>query len=132
MHRVDQTKFVGHVPSENPDDAGNCMQACFASLFELPLDVVPHFASMPLETWWTSLLDWSASQGFALVTTESALTGVYGICTGQSPRGAFKHVVVTRGSDVAHDPHPSRDGILDQQEYWYFVPMDPASARITV
>ena len=43
---------------------GNCMQAAIASLFELPLEKVPHFISLGKD-WWQTYCDFLQEQGYA-------------------------------------------------------------------
>ena len=53
MIPVDQTILY------DPDPAslmGNCFQACVASIFELPLDMVPHFCQE--EDWYLLFTNW--------------------------------------------------------------------------
>lgn len=125
MTPVDQTTFAGFVPDGDAKGAGNCIQAAWASLLNLTLDDVPHFAAMADDEWWTSMLEWLLSRGYCLVLAQSPLAAI-GITSGRSPRGDFKHVVITSGNDLVHDPHPSRDGVIDPDEWWYLVPLDPA------
>lgn len=42
---------------------GNCMQAAFASLFDLPLESVPHFKLMG-DDWFQNLWDFIKAQGY--------------------------------------------------------------------
>lgn len=122
MRPVDQTMF-GHTP---PHDAGNCLQACIASLLELPLDDVPHFVADG-DGWWSALLDWLRCRGFWVAETVDPSPGL-GFAGGKSPRGDWGHAVVTDGPDIAHDPHPSRAGLDGAPtEYRYLVQFDPAS-----
>lgn len=125
MIPVDQTKFVGEVPPGNPQDAGNCFQACVASLLELRLEEVPHFVAM--DAWWDEFQEWLEKLGMRAVSLDHDIPGALGVMSGWSPRGDWLHSVVSRGDRLVHDPHPSRDGIDDKPEgYIYLVALDPA------
>ncbi|MDI1288901.1 MAG: hypothetical protein PSX37_02990 [bacterium] len=125
MIPIDQTKFAAITESDDPNVIGNCLQTCVASLLELPLEDVPHFAAQ--SDWYDAMCYWLADQGFAVVDQRHPIEGVLGICMGKSPRGNFTHVVITNGSDeLAHDPHPSRAGLLTFDRWWYLLPTDPA------
>lgn len=126
MIPVDQTKFVAS-PDADPSEMGNCMQAAVASLLELPLDEVPHFAAATggEDAWWVSLLDFLDSRGFWLARMIEPKADALGLCAGKSPRGDWEHLVVYRGDALAHDPHPSRDGVTEATEFWYLVPYEP-------
>lgn len=117
MTPVDQTLLA------DPENGiiGNCWQAAVASLLDLPLDDVPHFAAEPncdqaFESWllrrrilWVrlGLLDVPADLPCLLV--------------GTSPRG-IAHMVVARGLKMTHDPHPSRDGLSVTRQAWALAP----------
>jgi hypothetical protein len=91
---------------------GNCLQAAVASLFELPLQRVPHFAAY--EDWETRYQAWLRDRGIALdcvAASDYALAGVPLIVTGKSPRGDFNHVVIELDGQLYHDPHPSGAGV---------------------
>lgn len=98
---------------------GNCLQACFASLFELPLEEVPHFVSYSQDEWWGVLEGWLAERNLGVVWGPLdfeagqgwAPLGVDVIVSGKSPRGEFNHVVIFRDWALAHDPHPSGTGL---------------------
>lgn len=123
MKPVDQTLFHGE-----PGQIGNCMQAAVASLLELDLDDVPHFAAIE-HGWWEAFLEFCAARGFAVVICDPAPSSeLLGLAGGPSPRGVL-HMVVARGDEVVHDPHPSRAGLEAIRETWYLVPFDPAAAR---
>ena len=100
------------------DQRGNCLQACFASLFELDLDEVPHFVSYSQEEWWGVLECWLAERNLGTVWQPLnpefggwCPLGVDVIVSGKSPRGEFNHVVLYRDWELSHDPHPSGDGL---------------------
>jgi len=127
MKPVDQTKFV---PDPRSDECGNCMQAAYASILELPLDEVPHFAATPGENgeWFDAVLTWCAARGYAVVQSEEPIPGVLCLMSGKSPRGDFDHLVVGRDRDVLHDPHPSRAGLAgDPVVWWYLLPHEPVA-----
>jgi hypothetical protein len=127
MKPVDQTKFG--MP------AGNCLAACVASVLEMPLADVPAFdgTSRPDDNWWLEFQDWLHARGMFAV--ELKLEGrpsiclpersVYVILTGKSPRGDFAHAVVGRSDGdvfrLAHDPHPSRAGIVGNPTWVMFL-----------
>lgn len=122
MKPVDQNKFgVGQ---------GNCFSACVASLLELPLADVPYF--MGEEDWLPGFAMWLEPRGFYPVIFGLALAeewrpmGLH-ILGGIGPRGA--HAVVARGSEVVHDPHPSREGLTILEDVTILVPLDPARSK---
>lgn len=139
MIPVDQTIFGGDNP--DPFKRGNCMQAAFASLLELPLDVVPHFVAH--DDWRRTTDDWLALHGLWYLPVS--VEDMRGLCwprrvdalllvSGDSPRGPWSHICVGKlalqdgewQAVVVHDPHPSRAGLL-KINYWDFVlPLDPA------
>jgi hypothetical protein len=50
------------------------------------------------------------------------------IITGESPRNsAIDHAVVVYAGEIVHDPHFSRDGLVNHKKYGYFVPLNPVS-----
>lgn len=105
MKPVDQTLFRGE------GEHGNCVPACIASILELPLDQVPHFAASHGTYFMMNMRQWFEDQGMGLGWTQRYIGGVHTIGTGKSPRGDFQHSVVYFGRKVVHDPHPSRAGL---------------------
>ena len=114
MIPVDQTTF-GH-------PGGNCFSACVASLLELDIFEVPYFMDegegrpkwhVQLDTWLGPrdlyALHFDIQDREAYDRDNLWPKGFY-ILNGRSPRG--DHAVVACGAKVAHDPHPSRDGLI--------------------
>jgi hypothetical protein len=101
---------------------GNCLQACVASIHELPIEAVPHFVQF--ENFGEALRLWLDGRGFALVERATLKhpdiapwqPGVPILAFGKSPRGGWAHSVVWQDGDLLHDPHPSHDG-LDGEPY---------------
>ncbi len=110
--------------------AGDCARAVIASLLELPMTEVPHFLA---ESDGTSFgfydliekflakhgyeMHWHSSLMYHLVEGQE----VYHYISGPSPRGnALYHAVVGMNGLVAHDPHPSREGLLGTPNDWHY------------
>lgn len=121
----DQTAFP------DVDGYGNCTQAAIATLLGLPLAAVPDFnrpfagqkgarALMLAE-----VQVWLAERGWAFVDVDFPQPGGLYLADGVSPRGG-RHMVVYRGDGIAHDPHPSRAGLVSDVRFAALVPLDPA------
>lgn len=144
MKPVTQTIFAarpdGHSTRGLP---GNCAQACVASLLELDIEDVPHFAIYV--DWFAAMRRWARDNHdgdftyfpFPVPDVHAAAWEriqawgrehhAHVILGGPSPRGPFGHVVVgTVDLDVVHDPHPSRAGLLEVEDaIVYCEPYDP-------
>ena len=114
---------------------GDCVRACLASVFELPVDEVPNFWEQtqdPTEFW--GLINEWLMENFGVrkiflrysEKTADCLEGVLCIASGTSPRHTpGGHAVVWRDG-LLHDPHPSGDGLLgDPEDFMIFIPLDP-------
>lgn len=112
MIPVDQTYLV----DTHPLIEGNCLQAAVASIYELPLDAVPHFILFG-DFWFAAMAKYVESRGLSIEkVTESS---DYVLAFGPSPRGV-RHAVVWKDGKLAHDPHPSRDGLVGEpDEMWH-------------
>jgi hypothetical protein len=88
---------------------GNCLQAAVASLLDLPLDDVPHFAEHG--DWLERLVAWAADRNWLVRHARPDVAVPFGIACGPSPRGV-QHAVVMRAGTVPWDPHPSREGLV--------------------
>ena len=104
---------------------GDCFATCVASLLDLPRDEVPNFMlAGPGEEWWMELQRWLGNRGLQCAVTKVEVrrpeTG-YWIGSGRSPRGNYHHAVIMLGDDIAHDPHPSRDGLDGPVKFCYWI-----------
>lgn len=109
MREVTQTILA----NEMEDVYGNCLQAAVASLFDRPIEAVPHFVHF--ESRWLPALElWLEGNGLGTVEYRRSSRGVprsgMNLLYGYSPRN-IKHVCVGDGPTVVWDPHPSRDGL---------------------
>lgn len=99
---------------------GNCFQACVASIFDLPLDAVPHFfaghagnAPMTQEEW-TAIRFWGMERDcdvfYIEMPEEPDLLGklmasdLHYIAIGPSYAGDWGHCVVGLKGTFVHDP----------------------------
>jgi hypothetical protein len=134
---------------------GNCFQAAIASVLEMELDAVPHFAQLGCEAtiargvapedafknssdWFYLLNDWLKPRGLSYIEfTEpenwsEAITSRLGyhLIVGLSPRGEHAHVVVGEAGRVVHDPRADADpegpALRSMTAFGIFLPLDPA------
>lgn len=125
------------------DRRGDCLRACFASIFELDLDEVPHFVAQ--DDWWGCLTRWLKTRNLAIVErpytvaddeatvwTPPSPIDVPTVVTGPSPRGGgIQHAVVAINGQVVHDPHPSGAGLAEgSRGVYYLVALDPAQQPV--
>lgn len=125
MIEVTQTRF---------GKDGNCQQAALASIFELPLEEVPDFVHGGHDDWWSPMAEWILerfrlwplcldAQSCRDAEIEWTPPG-YHIIAGDGPRG-HRHATVGYMGVVVWDPHPSRDGLLSEDEWTVYVhPME--------
>lgn len=103
----------------NPDNPGNCMQACVASILERPLDTVPNFVADVSDEWFQHMSEWLLREADMYVVciahNPDLTTHGYTMLLGQTRRG-HPHSIVAYNGEPIHDPHP--DNIfLDEIEY---------------
>ena len=126
MKPIDQDVFGA------PD--GNCFTACVASLLRIPLDEVrdieelyrngsrEHYAgdAQAFSKAWAEIQRALAVRFGVTVACFQSPHAPSGYCmaAGKSPRGDFGHYVVVLDGELAHDPHPSRDGLDGPIEDW--------------
>jgi hypothetical protein len=115
-----------------PDGKGNCLQACIASILELSLEQVPHFALWyDSSDWHEKMNDWLMETAGIYEITVAAnsmyLEQTYGfaILNGMSERGVMHSVVIHNGLMV-HDPYPGGTGIATPESYGLFICTQPA------
>lgn len=140
---VDQTVFGNGSGGSEP---GNCFAACIASLLGLPVDLTPNFAAAGAEGRWSRAanawlmgfglsyvdLSWNGEDGKPIVLPQWVFDDwiaetQYYVAGGPAERG-FEHCVVMRGRsrELAHDPHPSKAGLLAVNGIGFLVVHDPS------
>lgn len=125
MKPVDQT--ILHDPENG--QVGDCMRACVASIFEFPIEEIPHFAIKEGQGGWIKSylrflhsIGWSVYSMSAKENSKHPLPepgeNDYYAAIGKSPRGIY-HMVVCHDGEIVHDPHPDKTG-LESIEYFEF------------
>jgi hypothetical protein len=126
-----------------PPQMGDCLRACVASIFELPLETVPHFVQGEAnindgynENWFSVLYEWALLLGFETVLLDAKDTPIGEgtiyfalspcIATGKSTVGGWNHSCVWRNGALAHDPAGRGGFVGEPLDYIVFVPIDPA------
>lgn len=122
MKPVDQDSFY------DPDKGtkGNCLTAAVASILELSLSEVPNFHESE-EGFWFGFAKFLRERGFVFIEFHhnDPQLDCYYLAHGKSPR--TDHSVVMRAGKLAHDPHPSRAGLVSEpQLVTILVPIDPS------
>ena len=103
---------------------GNCFQAALASVFELPLEEVPNFCVDYGDDWYHETSVWLGEKyGLWLIRVGVGAPSPkgYHLISGLSPREGVRHSVVGLNGTPVHDPHPSGDGLAEEQTYDLFV-----------
>ena len=110
---------------------GNCLQACLASILEIPLDQCTDVSESPDEFWFDDLNGWLFEYGYSAIVTpfseslEYVSNELYSI--GVGPVRGLPHACVFRGTELVHDPFPERRGFDEKPLYRiFFCAIDPA------
>lgn len=127
MKPIDQTKFG------SPE--GNCFAACLASILEIPLEEFP-VVSKTKQYWIDKFNRFLEPYGIFLLLIQGKYSdnehyfppdGLVCVASGMGPRG-LQHSVVWYKNKVLHDPHPSREGLVERPvDYAFIIPYDPAA-----
>lgn len=125
----DQTRFF----DAEKGARGNCLQACLAAVFGLPIDAVPDFTQSHPADWMDDMKAWLSFGGYEwhFDSDDKVPTGALYIVNGQSARGV-RHSTVWRDGAMVHDPHPSRAGLLahDGNVWWFKSRLHAAEAAL--
>lgn len=144
MIPVTQTKMVVKNSAGEFVVHGNCYAAAIASILELPITEVPNVETLfHIEnSYWAEVTHtWLVSKGYDILTDNrfmvfhpelagrvadnheelrAELKDRYYLVSGDSPRGVM-HICIFQNGVMVHDPHPTREGILNHQ---YFETID--------
>jgi len=118
---------------------GDCMRACVASVFEIPIEKVPNFMEDGFDNYNSKLQRWCDKMGMRSLDlafesqdiAKDCLENMYVIAVGRSPRGTNdkeRHGVVWKDGKIVHDPHPDKNGLDGMPTaFTVFIPINPAS-----
>ena len=106
---------------------GDCVRACTASIIGADRADVPHFVREHQGDWRHPWEDWLDDRGFVVVEADPRIRPEcdYLACGPTVRPGGdhpAAHMVVMNGISVAHDPHPSRAGIVTVDRVYLIVP----------
>ena len=139
MIPVFQTKFGGS--DEPEEDQGDCMRACLASIFEIPLVEAPDFAGrIRGGGWFFQLQKWLGERNLAVLMLPSPAKDVplgYAMAAVESEtlKPGDGHMIVVSSGQLAHDPNPNAKRHPDEydvKEYWAFTVRDSSKAVIAM
>lgn len=115
---------IFHSEDNEEGHKGNCLQACIASLLELPLSGVPHFVEHEGGDWFEEMNKWLvAREGLYAVNLDESTFHPppgYAILNGLSERGVM-HSVIIRNGKLVHDPYPGGTGLAEEKFYTVFI-----------
>ncbi len=114
MKKLIQTRV--HNP---PIQKGNCFPtviACFLDLdsAEEVLQIQEYYDD---ENWLSMLCNWLNENGWEWGSLRGHAEGFY-LVTGDSPRG-IKHICIYKDGSLYHDPHPSGEGLINEEYFEY-------------
>lgn len=122
---IPQTQLVMHDPANGQQ--GDCMRAVIASLLEMKIEDVPHFAQLGSGAYkFYTLIDtflekhgYEADWGRSPIYYLKEGVDIYHLISGVSPRDpAVRHCVVGLNGAIHFDPHPSRAGLAGEPKDW--------------
>lgn len=91
----------------------NCLQACVASYFELPLDKVPNFILFK-DSWWEALHCWLNSKGYNVDHINELPPNddnYYIVSEEFGDKYNYSHAVIWRNGSLVHDPMDTKSSI---------------------
>jgi hypothetical protein len=115
--------MIKHYQSEFGNTRGNCLQACLATVLDLPLEAVPHFATEGSE-WFNTLNRWlNKNHNMGAIycsplnpgTLEVMATSDGRYLVGGKAENGNPHVVVYHQGKLWHDPMPGGEGLKEEE-----------------
>lgn len=104
---------------------GNCFQASVASIFNLPLDMVPDFCNLyDDEHWWAEFEKFCLGFGLFPININANVgipknPVIFHLALGKNKRGHY-HAVVYANGELVHDPVSGGDGLSEVESYVFF------------
>ena len=131
---VEELELTRKVMQTKTGDKGDCARAAIATYLGLPLSAVPDFIETSdgiARNFWMDVEDFFESHGFTFYEVglsrsfageerRSAPADLW-LASGTTVRSESSnrtHMVVMKGFDLYHDPHPSNAGLLKINHAW--------------
>lgn len=130
----EELELTRKVMQTKTGDKGDCARAAIATYLGLPLSAVPDFIETSdgiARNFWMDIEEFFEDRGFSFVETKlvrefageerrTAPAGLW-LASGTTVRSESNnktHMVVMKGFDLYHDPHPSNAGLLKINHGW--------------
>lgn len=101
---------------------GNCFPTVIACFMDLDSaeDVIQIQEHYDDDKWLWKLLNWLNERGWEMGTLHDGhlQTGEYYLVTGKTSRGT-RHVCIYQNGELFHDPHPSGEGLITEENFEY-------------
>lgn len=114
---------VGRVKQSKFGEEGNCMQACLASFFDIPL--VGTIELKDEEGWFDKFQEWCLERGYValsvLVRDGVKFAGMH-FLGGESHRDV-PHLIVVFNGEMIWDPHPDNTGLKTVEDWILMLPI---------
>lgn len=118
MKPIDQEYFF------DKGEIGDCVRAVTASILELDPKDVPHFVQLKpgfewYDDWEQFMINHGINPKMIIIGPFDKipkLSGYY-LASGPAARNC-KHLVIMKDGVLAHDPHPSRAGLINIEAVW--------------
>ena len=107
--------------------SGDCARAVLASLMDLPISEVPHFAQLAQQdgSFYDRINAFLESHGYEMLWHVTPIyylkegVEIYHYMSGPSPRGnGIWHAVVGCNGEIVFDPHPEKTGLAGDSTGW--------------
>jgi len=116
-------------------DDGNCLQACLASILEIPLRTAPDPCHSG-HPWIDALSVWLNRRAWGVVHFDSRdprrrfcleFDTAWSIAIGKTSRSKnLRHAVVYHNGGLVHDPLPKGNGLSKVEAFLILFPLNPA------
>ena len=120
------------------EDWGDCVAACLRSILDIE---IPQEVAQSIALGFDSFMEASdylyREHGYKILIVvnspeyqanyiEMMFEDVFHIMSGPGKRGCG-HCVIGKGGEIFHDPHPSREGLLEIERYGFLLPVRKGS-----
>lgn len=119
---------------------GDCFSRCLCELSGEPYrsSQWPNLPNGTMRSWLLyqeELKDFLARHGWVLIVVDLLVDGKQDYflpkvdtvhLVGGKRADGVGHAVIKNGDELVFDPHPSAEGLAEEEDWWFLVPVDPA------